>query len=214
MRDAARGVLIGVIAIALLGAIASRAGWIDTDLPRSHGRGAWMLSRATGLTAFVALALDVIAGLLVSTRAADRWIPRKETVDLHGWLSPIALALIACHALTLVADDYIRFDLIDVLVPFASPYRPVAVGIGVLAAYAAVVVHVSFGLRKRIGPKVWRKLHYLSFVVFTAAAVHAILAGTDAARPAIVALGATPLAIVVGLLAVRVSRFGTAPRPR
>ncbi|HSD88934.1 MAG TPA: ferric reductase-like transmembrane domain-containing protein [Kofleriaceae bacterium] len=214
MRDALRGVLVGLVAIALLGAIASRAGWIETDLPRPTGQGAWMLSRATGLTAFIALALDVIAGLLVSTRIADRWIPRKETVDLHGWLSPLALALVACHALTLVADNYIRFDLVDVLVPFASSYRPVAVGIGVLAAYGAVVVHVSFGLRKRIGPKVWRKLHYLSFVVFTASAVHAIIAGTDAARPAIVALYATPLAIVVGLVAARVTRFGTAQRPR
>lgn len=206
MRDVLRGTLVGLVVIALLGAVASRAGWIETNLPRPSGQGAWHLSRATGLAAFIALSLDVIAGLLVSTRAADRWIPRKETVDLHGWLSPLALTLVAFHAIVLVADGYIRFDAIDILVPFASSYRPVAVGIGVLAAYLAVAVHVSFGLRKKIGPKVWRKLHYLSFAVFTASAVHAIVAGSDAARPAFVAIYATPVVIVAGLLALRFRR--------
>jgi predicted ferric reductase len=204
MRETLRGVIVGLVALALFGAIASRAGWIAIEVPRPEGTGPWFVSRATGFVAFVALALDVIVGLLVSTRVGDRWVSRAHAIDLHGWLSPLSLALVLGHAILLLGDRYIRFDLLDVLVPFASPYRPVAVGIGVVAAYLALVVHASFGLRRRIGAKTWRRLHYASFVVFVSAAVHAILAGTDTGRPWALALYGAPLIVVAALVVARV----------
>ncbi len=204
MRDVVRGVVIGALLLALLGAIASRGGWLDVAVPRPAGMGAWFAARATGFTAFGALALDVILGLAMSTRAGDRWVPRAHALDLHGWLSPVALALVCGHAFALLADRYIRFDVVDVLVPFAAPYRPVAVGIGVLAGYVAIVVHASFAFRKRIGTKTWRRLHYLSFVAFAGAAVHGIAAGSDTTRPWAIAVYAVPLAAVVALVGLRV----------
>lgn len=197
MREVVRGVVLGVIAFAMLLALAG---------PRAAGTGPWLLSRATGMTAFAALSLDVILGLAMSTRTGDRWLPRATAIDLHGWLSPLALALVLGHAWVLLADGYVRFDLADVTVPFVAPYRAVAVGIGVIAAYLAVVVHASFGLRRRLGTRTWRRLHYLSFAAFAGAAVHAILAGTDARRPWAVAIYAIPLGIVVALIAIRVAR--------
>lgn len=216
MRDVVRGVVIGLVVLALLGAIASRAGWIETSLPRPEGTGPWLLSRATGITAFLALSLDVILGLVMSTRAGDRWFTRATTIDLHGWLSPVALVLILVHAVVLLADRYIAFDVVDLVVPFASPFRATAVGLGVIAAYLALVVHASFALRKRIGTKTWRRLHVLSFAAFITAAVHAIAAGTDAARPWFVALYATPLVIVIALVVRRAHglRVSHALRPR
>ena len=210
MRELVRGLVVGLLLLAVFGAIASRAGWATIDVPRPDGTGPWFVSRATGFAAYIALALDVIVGLLVSTRAGDRWLARGTSIDLHGWLSPVALGLVLGHALVLVADSYIRFDALAVLVPFASPYRPVAVGLGVIAGYLALVVHASFGLRRRLGAKTWRRLHYLSFVAFVAAALHALLAGSDSSRPWAVALYGTPLAIVLALVAHRVLRRLTA----
>ena len=204
MRELTRGVAIGFVLLALAGAIASRTGLAAIDLPRPAGTGAWLLARATGYAAFAALALDVVAGLLVSTK--NRRVTRGALVDLHQWLSPLALALVLGHALVLLADGYIRFDLLDVLVPFASRYRPAAVGLGVLAGYLAVVVHASFALRKRLGTKRWRRLHYLSFVAFAAATLHAILAGTDAARAWAIAICAVPVALVSALTGIRIWR--------
>jgi predicted ferric reductase len=204
MRDVVRGVVVGVLILAVLGAIASRAEWVAIDLPRPDGTGPWFVSRATGFAAYVALSLDVILGLLVSTRAGDRWLARGTSIDLHAWLSPVALGLVLGHALVLVADSYIRFDALDVLVPFAAPYRPVAVGLGVIAVYLALVVQASFGLRRWLGATTWRRLHYLSFVVFVAAALHAMLAGSDSSRPWAAALYGTPLAIVLALVVHRV----------
>ena len=50
-----------------------------------------------------------------------------------------------------------------------------------LTAYGALVVHVSFQLRKRLGARAWRRLHYLSFAVFLGALLHGVLAGSDSA---------------------------------
>lgn len=204
MRNVLRGIAIGLVVLALVGAIMSRAGWGAISVPRPAGTGAWLLARASGYAAFVALALDVIAGLLVSTRAGDRWMARGQLIDLHGWLSPLALALLVGHVLALLADRYVRFDVLDVVVPMLSPYRPVAVGLGIVAGYCAVVVHASFGFRRTIGAKAWRQLHYLSFVAFGAAAVHAFLAGTDASRPWAIAICLLPLLGAAVLLAGRV----------
>jgi predicted ferric reductase len=203
MRNVLRGIVIGSVVLALVSAIASRAGWGAISLPRPAGTIPWLLARASGYAAFVALSLDVIAGLLVSTRAGDRWMARGQLIDLHGWLSPIALALLVGHALSLLADRYIRFDVLDVLVPMLSPYRPVAVGLGIVAAYCAVVVHASFGFRRKIGTKAWRRLHYLSFVALGAAAVHAFLAGTDASRAWAIAICVVPLLGAAVLVAGR-----------
>lgn len=206
MRDALRGILIGLVVIAVAGALASRLGIATVDVPRAETTAPWLLSRISGLTAFVALSLDVILGLLVSTRAANHLFGKGVAVELHRWISPITLALVLGHGVLLLADGYIRFDALDVLVPFASSYRPVAVGLGVLAAYLALVVHASFSFRKRIGPAMWRRLHYLSFVALAGSALHALLAGTDSASWFVRGLYAVPLAIVAVLLVVRIAR--------
>ena len=204
MRDALTGVIVGLFLLAHVGEIATRLGWIVASPPRPHGTGAWMFSRATGLLAYVVLSLDVIVGLLVSTRSADRLVPRGHLVDIHGWLSPVALALVLAHGGVLLADRYVRFDLIDVFVPFASTRWPVAVGIGVLAGYLVLVVHLSFGLRKRIGTVTWRRLHYLSFVAFALVTVHALAVGTDRANPWFASVYVVLLVAVVSLVGVRI----------
>ena len=198
-----RGSAIGLVLLAILLAVLDRAGLATITLPHAGGPAAWHLARATGFTAFVALGLDVTLGLLLSTRGVDRWMARGDGVGLHRWLSPIALALTLGHAAVLLADGFVRFDALDVLVPFVAPYRPLAVGLGVIALYATVVVHTSFALRKRIGARAWRRLHYLSFVAFAAAAAHALLAGTDASRPWALAVIAAPTAAIAALVTTR-----------
>ena len=204
MRDALRGLVIGLVLLAVAGAFASRLGVAHVAVPRVETTAPWLLSRVTGVTAFVALSLDVILGLLVSTRAASHLFAKGVAIDLHRWLSPLALALVLAHVVLLLADGYVRFDVLDVLVPFASPYRPVAVGIGVLAAYVAFVVHASFAFRKRIGSTWWRRLHYLSFLALVGSALHAVLAGSDASSWLVRVAYAVPLAIVVALVGYRI----------
>jgi len=206
MRNASRGVFVGLFLLALLGAIATRAGWIEASLPRPPGTGAWIFSRATGLLAYVALSVDMVVGLLVSTRSADRFVARGQLVDLHGWLSPFTLALVLAHGGVLLADNYVRFDVIDLFIPFASSRWPLAIGLGALAGYLLLVVHLSFGLRKRLGTAMWRRLHYLSFVAFLLVTIHAITAGTDRAHAWFASVYVAMLLAVALLVGLRIKR--------
>jgi methionine sulfoxide reductase heme-binding subunit len=175
-RRVALGVAIGLGVLLLLDAIARRAGLVPGALPTLPGATAWITSRAAGITAFAALALDVLFGLFVSTGAADKLLKRAHTAEIHRWLSTVALGMIALHALALLGDRFVRFDALDLLVPFLSPYRAFAVGLGVVAAWIALVVHLSFGWRRRIGAKGWRRLHKLSYVALAAAIAHGLFA--------------------------------------
>lgn len=80
-----------------------------------------------------------------------------------------------------------------------------------IALYGAVVVHGSFALRKQLGPKAWRRLHFLSFGVYAAALLHGLLAGSDTGRTGVQALYLGSGA-AVGLLTA--ARIGCRPRAR
>jgi len=202
---------IGLVIVALVAeAIAVRLGIVADPIPKLSGTVAWTTSRAAGVTAFGALTLDVVFGLFVSTGAIDRWVPRGASVDVHRWLSSVALTLVAVHSLALFGDGAVHFDALDALVPGVSSYRPDAIALGVIAMYGAVVVQVSFGWRKRIGVRVWRALHTTAFAVFLAAVAHGLLAGSDAAHGGMRALYGGAAAIVLCLVVLRVAiwRFG------
>jgi predicted ferric reductase len=79
-----------------------------------------------------------------------------------------------------VGDHYINYSIAQVLVPFANTsYRPMWVGLGQVGWYLLVLVGVSFYMRKWIGHRLGRVIHFLSFVVYAIALLHAVATGTD-----------------------------------
>lgn len=167
----------------------------------------WLLARASGLTAYMLLTGSVLSGLTVKSKPLGRRIRAAVATDLHRFVSMLALGAIAIHGLTLVLDSAVPMPVAGLVVPGLSPYRPLATGIGVLAAELMVVIYASFSLRRRIGVKSWRRLHYLTFAVFAAATVHGLAAGSD--RWAF-GLYASSVAAVASLTAWRVvTRGGT-----
>ena len=77
------GVGIGLACLVVADAMAERAGWVAGAIPRSDGPWWWVTSRAAGVAAFVALTLDVVFGLFLSTSAADGWVARARSVEAH-----------------------------------------------------------------------------------------------------------------------------------
>ncbi len=209
-----RGMAAAVIALVLLDALGARLGVVAGMIPRATGPWLWIASRAAGVAAFVALTLDVAFGLLVSTGKGDGWVGRARAVDVHGWLSTATLVFLAGHALALTGDGFIRFDALDAVVPFVAPYRPIAVGLGVIAAWLAVALHLSFDLRKRIGPRWWRRLHHASFALFGLAVIHGLAAGSDGGRTWMRGLYLGAVALVGGLTIVRVAQARASARAR
>jgi len=139
----------------------------------------WLLARASGLTAYVLLTSSVVAGLTVKAKPFARRIKLPVATDVHRFLALLGLGAVTAHGLALTLDRTVRMPLAGLLVPGLSPYRPLAVGIGVLAAELMILIYASFSLRRRIGVRNWRRLHYLTFGVFAAATIHGLAAGTD-----------------------------------
>ena len=142
----------------------------------------WLLARASGLTAYVLLTMSVLAGLVLKSRPFRSLRPATVT-DTHRFLALLALGALAVHGSSLVADATVHIPLAALLVPGISPYRPLAVGIGVLAAELMVMVYASFSLRRRIGTRNWRRLHWATYAIFAGATAHGLAAGTDSTRP-------------------------------
>jgi predicted ferric reductase len=109
----------------------------------------------------------------------DRIFHRASIVYLHRIFSLSLLVFSALHIVGLLLDRYIKMDLAQMLIPFDTSYRPLWTGIGTLSLYGAVAVVVSFYLSGKLGYKLWRATHYLSFLVFAGGFMHGLMAGTD-----------------------------------
>jgi sulfoxide reductase heme-binding subunit YedZ len=139
---------------------------------------AWLVARAAGLVAFGLLTLSVWLGLAMSTRLLG---PKrqKSLLGLHRTLAWTALSMLGLHIGAVLLDPVLHFGPAAALVPFAAPWKPGAVAAGVVAGWLSLMLAVSFRLRRWIGQKGWRRLHYASFAAFALSLGHALLVGTD-----------------------------------
>jgi methionine sulfoxide reductase heme-binding subunit len=142
----------------------------------------WILARASGLTAYVLLTLSVVAGLTVKSRPFGRAVRAASATDTHRFLSLLALGAVALHGSALVLDQTVRISVPALVVPGLAGYRPLATSLGVVAAELAALIVISFPLRKRIGMRTWRRLHWATYLVFLAATAHGLAAGTDSTQ--------------------------------
>ena len=143
----------------------------------------WLLARASGLSAYVLLTCSVLAGLVVKSRPFGRAVRTATVTDVHRFLALLALGMLALHAAALTLDRTVHLSPLALVVPGASPYRPPAVALGVLACELAALVILSWPARRRIGMRSWRRLHWLTYGAFLAATAHGLAAGTDSTRP-------------------------------
>ena len=168
------------------------------------GHAWWLASRSAGVVAWLLLSLVVVLGLVMATRLA----PVRGRAALrraHERVALLALATVAAHGALLLGDSFLRPGLSGVLLPFASSYRPVWTGIGVLAAYLAAALSLTYYARRRLGARRWRKAHRLIPVAWALAAVHVIGAGSDVGSRWLQVPLALTLALVIALLALRIA---------
>jgi methionine sulfoxide reductase heme-binding subunit len=178
----------------------------------AHAPVAWYVARASGLVAFGILTLSVWLGLATSTRVLGRG-RQKHVVGWHQTLAWTGLSAIALHAVSLLFDPTLNFGLSSVLVPLASAWRPGAVAAGVVAGWLTLTLATSFRMRKRIGQKGWRRLHYASFAAFLLTVGHALTAGTDLRGVSGLLIGGIAMAPVVWLGLFRILAPRTPARP-
>jgi methionine sulfoxide reductase heme-binding subunit len=164
----------------------------------------WYVARASGMVAFALLTTTIVLGLVMSGRARLRRWPRFAVEDVHRFASLLTWSFVGIHALALVADSYLPFSVLDLVVPGIAPYRPLATALGVVAVELLAALAVANLLRKRLSHRVWRRTHYLNFAVWLLALGHGVTAGSDSDTSWALALYVLSAGLVAGLTAWRV----------
>lgn len=152
-------------------------GAVSTTL-QTHGW--WLASRASGLVALVLVTVSVGLGLMMAGKVMRRPGLSRKLLAVHEYTALAGLIAIAVHGITLLGDPWLNPGVAGVTVPFAMSFKTVFTGLGVIAGYLAAFLGLSFYIRKRVGPKLWRKAHRATILVYVLGLGHALGAGTDA----------------------------------
>lgn len=154
----------------------------------------WYVNRASGLVLLVLFTVVILLGQYSTRRTGGTISPRFVWLELHRNLSLLSLVMLAVHVGTSVADDYVDISLLDVVIPFASPYRRFWLGLGTIAVDLLVALAVTTALRHRLPYRGWLTVHRLAYLMWPVSVVHGLGSGTDA-------LGSVALAVTVGCAA-------------
>jgi len=138
----------------------------------------WYAARAAGIVAYLLLSGSVVLGASMSSKGRLAW-PRFAVEEAHRYVALLTGAFIALHGGSLLLDRVVPYSLVQVTVPFTSSFRPLEVGLGVVAADLLAAVAITNALRARLPYAFWRRVHYATILVWLGATVHAVSSGTD-----------------------------------
>jgi methionine sulfoxide reductase heme-binding subunit len=140
----------------------------------------WALGRGTGVVALVMFTISLVLGIVARSGRSVPWLGRFGTSDLHRTAALTGTGLLVGHVGSLYLDPYAQLRLVDVVFPFLGAYRPFWLGLGTLALDVLAVVTVVSLLRHRVGPRVFRTVHWATYVLWPVALLHAVGNGTNA----------------------------------
>lgn len=173
----------------------------------------WYFGRATGILSFVLLTFIVVHGLIISSRAFLRYVSGALALEVHRFLSFLALGTILLHLGSFFFDGFFRLRLVEALVPFVleRPFRAAmgydltgSVGLGIIAFYLVLILIFTSEIRSKMPIRVWRVIHYGSFVAYPLFVLHGFFSGTDSGEWWMRALYIGSVAIVSLLIVVRI----------
>jgi hypothetical protein len=169
----------------------------------------WYLARGTGAVSLVLLTASVVLGIVGSVRfAAPRW-PRFAIDAVHRDVSLLVVVVLVVHIVTSVLDGFAPIRLFDGVIPFVTPYRPLWMGLGTLAFDLLLAVAITSMVRRRLGYRAWRAVHWLAYASWPVAVLHGLGTGSDVKQWWM--LGLTAACIVAVLVAVwtRIAHVGS-----
>ena len=139
----------------------------------------WYATRGAGMVLLILLTAVVILGILTTNRWGTASIPRFVSGALHRNVSLLTLVFLVLHIVTASVDSFAHLGLKDAIIPFASRYRPIWMGVGVLGAELFVALVITSLIRERLGYRLWRLTHWLAYASWPLALVHGLGTGSD-----------------------------------
>lgn len=149
-------------------------------LPLAAGPSAyWYATRGAGVVALLLLTASVVMGVVDFSRWQSQHWPRFVVDGVHRTVSLLAVVFVAVHVVTTVADGFTSIGLTDAIVPFASAYRPLWLGLGTIAFDLLLALTITSILRRHVGQRTWRAVHWTAYACWPLALVHGLGTGTD-----------------------------------
>ena len=161
----------------------------------------WYASRATGVVALLLMTAVVLLGLLVTRQGRLPGLPRFAVTGLHRNMSLVAVVFVALHVLTAIADSYVHIPLTAAIIPLASSYERLWIGLGAVSLDITIAVIVTSLLRRHLSRRVWRAVHLLAYASWPVAWLHSISSSTDLQHGAmfLLALGCAAAVVIAAL---------------
>jgi sulfoxide reductase heme-binding subunit YedZ len=171
----------------------------------------WYTARGTGFVAAILLTASVALGILTSMRwSAPTW-PRFVTSSLHKNISLLSVVFLSVHVATVILDSASPVGPLNALIPFTGSYRPLGIGLGVVAVDLLAALVISSLLKKRISHRLWRTIHWSAYACWPIAMLHGLDSGSDAATAWAQLVYGTCAALVMAGVARRVMASVLAP---
>jgi len=164
----------------------------------------WFATRGAGIVALLLFTAVVVLGVLTVMRWQSPAWPRFLSAGLHRNLALLSVSFLAIHVVTAVVDPFTSLGVVAAAIPFASSYRPLGVGLGVIALDLLLAVVITSLVRDRIGQRTWRAIHWLAYGSWPLALVHGIEAGSDASMPWLVGLDLACVAVLMAAIGWRI----------
>jgi predicted ferric reductase len=165
----------------------------------------WYASRATGVVALVLLTAVVLLGITVSRRRPLPGLPAFASLGLHRYLSLLAVAFIAVHVATAVADSFVSISVTAAVIPFVSAYQPLWLGLGAVSLDLMAALIGTSLLRGRLGRRAWRAVHWLAYLCWPVALAHSFGSSPDLRGGPLLGLAVACTAAVIAAAGWRVA---------
>ena len=139
----------------------------------------WYLMRATGVVSLVLLTIVMILGIGTVRRWRPPGAPAFVTAGIHRSISLLSVVFVAVHVVTAVIDPYAAVSVFSAVVPFAASGNPLWVGLGAVSLDLVAALIVSSLMRRRLGARAWRAVHWTAYLCWPVAMAHSLGMGSD-----------------------------------
>lgn len=139
----------------------------------------WAFGRISGVLALALLTLTLILGIVTRSGRPLVGMPRFSVTLVHRNVALLASTFLVLHIGTLMLDSYARLNPADIVVPFLGSFKPFWQGLGTVSFDLVIAIVATGLLRRAIGVRVFRFVHWFTYAMWPIAVAHAIGNGTN-----------------------------------
>lgn len=160
------------------------------------------LIRASGFLAYFLLTLSIMAGVMQKLSSFQH--QKSLLMEMHkfsGWTGTLTVVF---HATLLLVDHYVPYQIWEILIPFTAKNEPLYSALGTISFYFFfIVMATSDFFVKKLGFKLWKKIHFLMIPAWVFMSLHGILIGTDSNQLWAILIYSAGIVLISALLVIR-----------